>query len=166
MKMFAGLDVGFRRTAVCVLDEAGRIVWRGVVDTHPEALSRALQHWGGKLAKIGLESGSMTPWLVRELAKVGFPVVCMDARAAADAVSGCLCAGRDAADWVVPRGVCKVARQSPAEGHAGGARSVGASQTCARQSGARTTAAVWYSTAVAAGDQEVRRGGASGGAAR
>ena len=46
---------------VCVLDEAGRIVWRGVVDTHPEALSRALQRWGGKLAKVGLESGSMTP---------------------------------------------------------------------------------------------------------
>jgi transposase len=84
--MFAGLDVGFKRTAVCVVDEAGRIVWRGVVDTHPEALCRALQRWGGKLAKIGLESGSMTPWLARELAKAGFPVVCMDARAAADAV--------------------------------------------------------------------------------
>src|SRR6516162_4259110 len=86
MRMFAGLDVGFKRTAVCVVDEAGRIVWRGMVDTHPEALSRALQHWSEKLAKIGLESGSMTPWLARELAKVGFPVVCMDARAAADAV--------------------------------------------------------------------------------
>jgi transposase len=86
MRMFAGLDVGFKRTAVCVVDEAGRIVWRGVVDTHPEALSRVLQRWGGKLAKIGVESGSMTPWLVRELAKVGFPTVCMDARAAADAV--------------------------------------------------------------------------------
>jgi transposase len=44
------------------------------------------KHWGEKLAKIGLENGSMTPWLARELAKVGFPVVCMDARAAADAV--------------------------------------------------------------------------------
>jgi hypothetical protein len=49
MRIFA-LDVGFKRTAVCVVDEAGRIVWRGVVDTHPEALSRALQRWGGKLA--------------------------------------------------------------------------------------------------------------------
>src|SRR5262249_45494570 len=86
MRMFAGLDVGFKRTAVCVVDEAGRSVWRGVVDTHPEALSRALQRWSGKLAKVGLESGSMTPWLARELAKTGFPVVCMDARAAADAV--------------------------------------------------------------------------------
>jgi hypothetical protein len=37
MRMFAGLDVGFKRTAVCVVDEAGRIVWRGVADTHPEA---------------------------------------------------------------------------------------------------------------------------------
>jgi transposase len=53
---------------------------------HPEALSRALQRWSGKLANVGLESGSMTPWLARELAKAGFPVVCMDARAAADAV--------------------------------------------------------------------------------
>src|SRR5262249_15548036 len=150
MRMFAGLDVGFKRTAVCVVDEAGRIVWRGMGDTHPEALSRALQHWGGKLAKIGLESGSMTPWLVRELAKVGFPVVCMDARrggcgqepAGEIGQGGCLCAGRDAADRVVPHGVCKVARQSPAEGHAGGARSVGASRTCARQSRAPTIAAV------------------------
>src|SRR5262245_58373587 len=88
MRMFAGLDVGFKRTAVCVVDEAGRIVWRGVVDTHPEVLCRALQRWGGKLANIGLESGSMTPWLARELAKAGFPVVCMDGRAAADAVRG------------------------------------------------------------------------------
>jgi hypothetical protein len=30
MRMFAGLDVGFKRTAVCVVDEAGRIVWRGI----------------------------------------------------------------------------------------------------------------------------------------
>ena len=40
MRVFAGLDVGFRRTAVCVVDKAGRIVWRGVVDTHPEASKR------------------------------------------------------------------------------------------------------------------------------
>ena len=163
MRMFAGLDVGFKRTAVCVVDEAGRIVWRGVVDTHPEALSRALQRWGGKLAKVGLESGAMTPWLARELAKAGFPVVCMDARAAADAVNAYALAEMLRTGWY---GAVYVGRQSSAEGHAGGARSVGASQTCARQSGARTTAAVWHSTAVAAGDQEVRRGGASGGVAR
>ena len=29
MTMFAGLDVGFKRTAICVVDERGGIVWRG-----------------------------------------------------------------------------------------------------------------------------------------
>ena len=81
-----------------------------MVDTHPEALSRALQPWGGKLAKIGLESGSMTGWLVRELAKVGFPRGvhgrargggCGQEPAGEIGQGGCLCAGRDAADWVV-----------------------------------------------------------------
>lgn len=86
MRMFAGLDVGFKRTAVCVVDETGGIVWRGVVDTHPTALAAALRRWGNELSQVGLESGSLSPWLARELARLGLPVVCMDARAAADAV--------------------------------------------------------------------------------
>jgi hypothetical protein len=36
---------------VCVVDEAGRIVWRGVVDTHPEALSRACSAGAGSLRR-------------------------------------------------------------------------------------------------------------------
>jgi transposase len=58
MRVCAELDVGFKRSAVCVVDQAGRIVWRGVLDTHPEHCLGPLQRWGGKLAKIGLESGS------------------------------------------------------------------------------------------------------------
>lgn len=86
MTMFAGLDVGFKRTTVCVVDERGGIVWRGVADSHPEALSAALRRWRKELAKVGLETGSLSPWLARELAAAGFTVVCMDARRAADAV--------------------------------------------------------------------------------
>jgi hypothetical protein len=40
MKMFAGLEVGFKRTAICVVDGRGEIVWRGIVDTHPEGAAR------------------------------------------------------------------------------------------------------------------------------
>ncbi len=29
MQMYAGLDVGGKTTAICVVDEAGKIVWRG-----------------------------------------------------------------------------------------------------------------------------------------
>ena len=86
MAMFAGLDVGFKRTAVCVIDGAGVVVWRGVVDTHPEMIAAALQRCRRELEKVGLESGSLSPWLARELAALGLPVVCMDARRAADAV--------------------------------------------------------------------------------
>lgn len=47
MAMFAGLDVGGKRTAICVIDEAGRIVWRGTVDTHPDFLDAALGRFQG-----------------------------------------------------------------------------------------------------------------------
>jgi transposase len=86
MAMFAGLDVGFKRTAVCVIDDAGVVMWRGMVDTHPDMIAVALQRWRKELAKVGLESGSLSPWLARELTGRGLPVVCMDARRAADAV--------------------------------------------------------------------------------
>ena len=86
MRMFAGLDVGFKRTSVCIVDQTGKIVWRGVVDTHPEMIAAALHRWRGELAKVGLESGSMSPWLARALGALGFAVVCMDAQRAADAI--------------------------------------------------------------------------------
>lgn len=86
MKIFAGLDVGGKRTAVCVIDESGKIVWRGVVDRHPDMLDAALKRFRGKLAKVGLESGPYTPHLFRCLATLGYPMVCMDARRAADAI--------------------------------------------------------------------------------
>jgi len=54
MRMFAGLDVGFKRTSVCVVDETGKIMWRGVVDTRPETVAAGLHRWRGELAKIGL----------------------------------------------------------------------------------------------------------------
>jgi transposase len=86
MGMFAGLDVGGKRTAACVIDEAGKIVFRGMVDTHPRMLASALKRFEGKLAKVGLESGPFTPHLFRSLAAMGYPMVCMDARRAADAI--------------------------------------------------------------------------------
>jgi hypothetical protein len=86
MMMFAGLDVGGKRTAVCVIDAAGKIVWRGMVDTRPEMIDSALKRFAGKFSKVGLESGPFTPHLFRSLAAMGYPMVCMGARRAADAI--------------------------------------------------------------------------------
>ncbi len=86
MTMFAGLDVGGKRTAVCVIDGSGKAVWRGIVDTHPEMIDAALQRFKGSLDKVGLESGPFTPHLFRSLEAIGYPMICMDARRAADAI--------------------------------------------------------------------------------
>lgn len=86
MKLYAGLDVGGKRTAVCIVDETGRIVWQGMVDTHPDMLDACLKRWRGKLVHVGLESGPFTPHLHRSLAAMDFPMVCMDARRTADAI--------------------------------------------------------------------------------
>ncbi len=91
MPFYAGLDIGNKTTSVCVIDDDERIVWRGVVDTHPEMISQALSRvvaraGRGRLALVGLESGSLTPWLYWSLEGLGIPVVCMDARACANAV--------------------------------------------------------------------------------
>ncbi len=86
MNMFAGLDVGGKRTAICVVNESGKIVWQGMVDTHPEMIAAALKRFQRQLVKVGLESGAFTPYLHRTLAAMGYPMVCMDARRAADAI--------------------------------------------------------------------------------
>ena len=78
--------MGGKRTAVCVIDAAGKIVWRGMVDTHPEMIDAALKRFSGKFSKVGLETGPFTPHLFRSLAAMGYPMVCMDARRAADAI--------------------------------------------------------------------------------
>ena len=49
-------------------------------------IAAALHRWLEGLAKVGLQSGSMSPWLARALGALAFAVVCMDARRAADAI--------------------------------------------------------------------------------
>ena len=40
MEQYVGLDVSLEETAVCVLDSAGKIVWRGRCSSDPEAIAR------------------------------------------------------------------------------------------------------------------------------
>jgi hypothetical protein len=86
MGYYVGLDVSLKRTAICVLDADGRVVWRGSSDTHPGMIGEALDRWRGSLERVGLETGSTTPWLARGLKALRLPVVVMDARRAAAAL--------------------------------------------------------------------------------
>ena len=86
MGYYVGLDVSLKATRICVVDEGGRPVWEGIADTHPEMIADRLGRFSGELVLVGLETGSISPWLYRSLKGLGLPVVCMDARRAADAV--------------------------------------------------------------------------------
>ena len=80
MTNYIGLDVSQKMTAICVVDNAGRRVWRGQCPSVPEQIHRAVRRHAGNDVRIGIETGAMTPWLVHELRNLGLEVVCLDAR--------------------------------------------------------------------------------------
>jgi transposase len=78
MKYYAGLDVSLKETAVCIVDQNGEIVKEGSVFTEPEDICRFLQTAGVQFDRVGLEAGSLSPWLCHSLTAMGLPVVCME----------------------------------------------------------------------------------------
>src|SRR5215831_14690550 len=82
MRYFAGLDVSLEETAICVVDETGRIVKEVRAVSEPELLVEALQRSGLPLERIGLEACSLTAWLHEGLTQAGLPAICIEARQA------------------------------------------------------------------------------------
>ena len=78
MKQFAGLDVSLNETSVCIVDEQGSILREGCVPTEPEAITAFLLTAGVSFTRVGLEAGSLSPWLCHELMAAGLPVVCIE----------------------------------------------------------------------------------------
>src|SRR3546814_12651758 len=71
-------DLSMEETAICVIDGDGRVVAEAKVATEPAAIAAYLARWSGSLAKVGLEAGSLSPWLWHALRDLGLPVVCME----------------------------------------------------------------------------------------
>ena len=82
MKYFAGLDVSLDETAICVVDEKGRIAREVRAASEPDALVEALQGMGLALERIGLEACSLTAWLHEGLTQAGLPAICIETRQA------------------------------------------------------------------------------------
>jgi transposase len=80
MGTFVGLDVSLKETSVCILDQDGTRVFEGKVASEPVAIVRLIRKRAPDLARVGLESGSMSVWLTHALKAEGLPVVCLDAR--------------------------------------------------------------------------------------
>ena len=82
MRHYAGLDVSLEETAICVVDEAGRIVKEARVPSEPETLVGFFQALGRTVERIGLEACSLAAWLHEGLAATGLPAVCIETRQA------------------------------------------------------------------------------------
>lgn len=82
MKYFAGLDVSLEETAICIVDESGRIVKETRAASDPQALCEALRKVGLPLERIGLEACSLTAWLHDGLRDEGQPAICIETRTA------------------------------------------------------------------------------------
>jgi transposase len=84
---YVGLDVSLETTALCVIDEAGAVVWRGDCSSEPAAICAAVAKYAPAAARVGLETGQLSNWLTLSLRRRGLPVICLDARHAKAALS-------------------------------------------------------------------------------
>lgn len=80
MKHYVGLDVSVKETAICIVDETGRICRETKVVSHPEDLSKALAEASLRIERIGLEAGPLSQWLFEGMARAGLPVICVETR--------------------------------------------------------------------------------------
>ena len=142
MPHYVGLDVSQKTTAICVVDEQGRRLWRGACVTDPGAISaRVLRHAGVVDVKVGIETGSMTPWLVHGLRSAGLDVECLDARR----VKAALQMRLNRTDETTPRGWRLKSGQSARSFYSGALRPA-STWTCwsqSSESGSSSRASSW-----------------------
>lgn len=80
MKYYAGLDVAMKETFICILREDGEKIYESSCSTDPQFIYEELAKGGVELEKVGLETGSLSHYLLRELQNLGCNAICIDAR--------------------------------------------------------------------------------------
>ena len=61
MTRYVGLDVSQKLTAICVVDDSGHRLWRGQCVSDPDQIECIVRRHGSEDARIGIETGPMTP---------------------------------------------------------------------------------------------------------
>jgi transposase len=87
MSYYVGLDVSLQATFVSIIDKDGKIIKEREVISEVEELSKYLKGEGLVYEKIGIESGQLSIHLCKGLIGEGLPVICVDARHMASALS-------------------------------------------------------------------------------
>src|SRR5215471_9427347 len=80
MRYYAGLDVGLRTVALCIIDETGEIRLERSLPSEVDDIVHCLRGFGEEITCVGLEAGSLTQWLTYGLRAAGFRPVVLEAR--------------------------------------------------------------------------------------
>jgi transposase len=80
MERYVGLDVSLKQTSICVVDQTGKLLCEGTVNSTPEAIVEFMKLKAAGAIRIGLETGPTSTWLWTAIKGLGFPVICIDAR--------------------------------------------------------------------------------------
>src|SRR4029077_12620887 len=80
MVHFVGLDVSVKETSVCVVDDAGKVIFEQKVLTEPADIIALLTSLGVTYGRIGIEAGPLSQWLVNALTAANLPVICVETR--------------------------------------------------------------------------------------
>ncbi|MCS4096517.1 transposase [Rhizobium sp. BK176] len=67
-------------TAVCIVDDTGKICREVKVASHPEDLISVIKDPKWQIERIGLEAGPLSQWLYEGIATAGLPVICIETR--------------------------------------------------------------------------------------
>jgi transposase len=106
MALFVGLDVSVKETSVCVVDAEGQVLREARTATDPARIAGAIGGVEGEVRRVGLEAGPMAQWLTEGLLAAGLPVVCVETRHMAAALS----AQRNKTDRNDARGIAHMMR--------------------------------------------------------
>jgi transposase len=80
MKYYCGLDISLNNTAICIVNQNGDIIREGEVPTEPDDIDVWLGSLGLAIERVGLEAGSLMPWLCHDLLGRGWPAICIETR--------------------------------------------------------------------------------------
>ena len=87
MEHYAGLDVSLKEISICVVDYDGQTIARGSCPADPKGAASWFRNRSLTPHRIVHESGMLSIWLHRGMARLGLPVTCIDARKAHKALS-------------------------------------------------------------------------------
>jgi len=77
-KLTIGLDLGDRTSHYCLLDEAGNVILEHSLPTPPKGIQQVFSRISR--SRIALETGTHSPWVSRQLTRLGHEVIVAHAR--------------------------------------------------------------------------------------